>query len=121
MNAALGGVSAGGLGTPVSDVTQRGGGPNAFVASHPSGRAGGIALSKFSLHMLGPEHGGQLLSARSIRAVVGRTATPAAMSKRRNPRLRDFVGMNVRFRFSVIITGSGGVLALAEAGVSGKA
>ena len=49
MNAALGGVSAGGVGTPLFDVTQSGGGPSAFVASHPAGNAGGTTLSKFSL------------------------------------------------------------------------
>src|SRR5262249_54547934 len=32
-NRALGGVSAGGIGTPEFDVTQNGGGPCAFVAS----------------------------------------------------------------------------------------
>ena len=33
MNAAFGGVSAGGLGSPELDVTQSGGGPKAFVAN----------------------------------------------------------------------------------------
>ena len=37
MNAALGGESAGGIGTPELDVTQSGGGPCAFVATQ-SGR-----------------------------------------------------------------------------------
>ncbi len=75
MNAALGGVSAGGVGTPPFDVIQSGGGPSAFVASHPAGNAGGITLSKFSLHVRGKEHAGQV-SALSICAVAG----PAAMS-----------------------------------------
>src|SRR6478735_9969537 len=48
MNAALGGVSATGRGTPASDVTQRGGGPCAFVATQPEGNVGGITSSKFS-------------------------------------------------------------------------
>ena len=37
MNAALGGVSAGGIGSPELDVTQSGGGPKALVANQ-SGR-----------------------------------------------------------------------------------
>jgi hypothetical protein len=47
-NAALGGVSAGGIGTPEFDVTQSGGGPSAFVASQPGGNAGGTTPSKSS-------------------------------------------------------------------------
>ena len=46
MNAALGGVSAGGIGTPESEVTQSGGGPCAFVATQSGGSAGGVTLSK---------------------------------------------------------------------------
>jgi hypothetical protein len=49
MNAALGGVSAGGIGTPESEVTQNGGGPSAFVATQDGGSAGGVMLSKFSI------------------------------------------------------------------------
>jgi len=49
MKAALGSVSAGGIGTPESDVTQNGGGPCAFVAIQPNGNAGGVTPSKFSL------------------------------------------------------------------------
>ena len=48
MNAALGGVSAEGMGTPELDVTQSGGGPWAFVATQSGGNAGGVTLSKFS-------------------------------------------------------------------------
>ena len=48
MNAALGGVSAAGIGTPELEVTQSGGGPNAFVAIQSGGSAGGVRLSKFS-------------------------------------------------------------------------
>ena len=76
MNAALGGVSAGGMGRPLVDVTQSGGGPSAFVASHPGGNAGGTTLSKFSLHVRGKEHTGQV-SALSICAVAGSAATPS--------------------------------------------
>ena len=75
MNAAFGGVSAGGVGTPLFDVIQSGGGPSAFVASQSAGNAGGVTVSKFSLHVRGKEHLGQV-SALSICAV----AKPAAMS-----------------------------------------
>ena len=40
MNAALGGESAGGIGTPEFDVTQSGGGPCAFVATQSGGQCG---------------------------------------------------------------------------------
>jgi hypothetical protein len=59
MNTALGNVSAGGIGTPELDVTQTGGGPCAFVASQPGGNAGGVTLSKFSLHVTGNIQGGE--------------------------------------------------------------
>ena len=48
MKAALGGVSAGGFGSPELDVTQSGGGPNALVANQFAGNAGGATLSKNS-------------------------------------------------------------------------
>ena len=59
MDAALGDVSAGGIGTPESDVTHSGGGPWAFVASQSGGNAGGVTLSKFSLNPTGMEQGGE--------------------------------------------------------------
>jgi hypothetical protein len=59
MNAALGGVSAGGLGTPAFEVTQSGGGPSVFVASQSEGNAGGVTLSKFSLNTTGRRQGGE--------------------------------------------------------------
>src|SRR4029077_19450130 len=59
MNAALGSVSAGGIGTPEFDVTHIGGGPSAFGASQPGGNAGGVTLSKFSLNDTGSEQGGE--------------------------------------------------------------
>ena len=59
MNAALGNVSAGGVGTPEFDVIQKGDGPCAFVANQPGGNAGGVTLSKFSLHITGSEQGGE--------------------------------------------------------------
>jgi len=59
MNAALGGESAGGIGTPELDVTHIGGGPSAFVASQSVGNVGGITLSKFSLNPTGSQQGGE--------------------------------------------------------------
>jgi hypothetical protein len=53
MNAALGGVSAGGIGTPEFDVTQNGGDPCAFVAAQSGGNAGGVTPSKFWLNTIG--------------------------------------------------------------------
>jgi hypothetical protein len=49
MNAEFGGVSAGGIGTPEFEVPHNGGGPCAFVASHPGGNAGGVTPSKSSV------------------------------------------------------------------------
>jgi len=65
-NAALGSVSAGGVGTPLFDVTQSGGSPSAFVASHPTGNVGGVTLSKFSLNARGTEHLPGQVSAQSV-------------------------------------------------------
>jgi hypothetical protein len=48
MYAALGRVSAGGIGTPEFEVIHSGGGPCAFVAAQFGGSAGGVTLSKFS-------------------------------------------------------------------------
>ena len=59
MNAALGGVSAEGMGTPELDVTQSGGGPWAFVATQSGGNAGGVTLSKFSFTTTGRKQGGE--------------------------------------------------------------
>jgi len=101
MNAALGGVSAGGVGTPLFDVTQSGGGPSAFVASHPAGNAGGTTLSKFSLHVRGKEHAGQVL-ALSICPVVGATTAPTAMSRTKAMTFREGHVADLRFRCRVI-------------------
>ena len=79
MDAAFGGVSAGGMGMPLFDVIQSGGGPSAFVGSQSAGNAGGVTVSKFSLHVRGKEHAGQV-SGLSVCAVAGPAATPAAMS-----------------------------------------
>src|SRR4029077_1191661 len=57
MNTALGSVSAGGIGTPESDVTQNGGGPWAFVAIQSGGNPGGVTLSKCSLNSTGCQQG----------------------------------------------------------------
>src|SRR3954452_7092854 len=59
MNAAVGGVSAAGIGTPELDVTHSGGGPCAFVACQSGGNAGGVTVSKFSLYTTGRRQGGE--------------------------------------------------------------
>ena len=51
MKVAFGSVSAGGIGTPESEVTHSGGGPCAFVAIQSGGKAGGATPSKFSLNV----------------------------------------------------------------------
>jgi hypothetical protein len=69
MNAAFGGESTGGTGTPEFEVTQSGGGPCAFVATQPGGNAGGVTPSKFSFNSvpMTPPHGGGVgLAAASI-------------------------------------------------------
>src|SRR5439155_26927416 len=97
MNAALGGVSAGGVGTPLFDVTQSGGGPRAFVASHPAGNAGGTTFSKLSLHVRGKEHAVQVL-ALSICPVVWATTAPPAMSRTKAITLREGHVEDLRLR-----------------------
>lgn len=57
-NAALGSVSAGGLGSPEFDVTHSGGGPCTFVAIQPGGNVGGVTSSKFSPNSTGVKQGG---------------------------------------------------------------
>jgi len=101
MNAAFGGVSAGGVGSPLSEVTQTGGGPNAFVASHSGGNAGGVALSKFSAEVTRPEHGGHRSPLRICAAVVA-SATPAAISNSSKKKLRSRVGVSASFGFLTI-------------------
>jgi hypothetical protein len=59
MKAALGGVSADGMGTPEFDVPQSGGDPCAFIAIQPGGNAGGASPSKFSLSTNGIIQGGE--------------------------------------------------------------
>ena len=57
INAALGSVSAGRIGTPEADVTHNDGGPWAFVAIQSGGNPGGVTLSKCSLNSTGCEQG----------------------------------------------------------------
>ena len=89
MNAALGGVSEGGTGTPLFEVTHSGGGPSALVANQSVGNAGGVTPSKFSLNVTRPEHGGHGLPSEPC-ATVGATATPA-MSTAKQTRLLKVV------------------------------
>jgi hypothetical protein len=73
MNAALGGVSAGGIGTPEFEVTHNGGGPCAFIATQSGGNAGGVTPSKYSETTAGSQkaggHGGGL-GATAARASI---------------------------------------------------
>jgi hypothetical protein len=125
MKAALGAVSAGGIGTPESDVTHNGGGPWTFVAIQSGGSAGGVTLSKFSIivfrHQQG-KHGGGLgssaarLSTRSNRCsgeeanppsrwammreepITANVAIPAATKRSEQAILRKRVVVNICLR-----------------------
>jgi hypothetical protein len=59
--AALGGESAGGMGTPEFEVTQSGGGPCAFVAVQSAGNAGGVTASKFWPNVSRLQHSGHCI------------------------------------------------------------
>ena len=99
MNAAFGDVSAGGVGTPLLDVPQSGGGPSALIASQPWGNAGGVTLSKFSLRVSRRKHGPHL---PLLRARRGLTATVSAINKTNRRRLGDRVRVKVHFGLSTI-------------------
>src|SRR6476620_3569549 len=75
MNAAFGGVSATGVGTPEFDVTHSGDGPCAFVATQPAGSVGGVTLSKFSLKLGG--HGSGMGRRRRTVAIASPVPAPA--------------------------------------------
>jgi hypothetical protein len=98
MDAAFGSVSAGGLGTPSFDVTQRGGGPSRFVASQFAGNAGGVTPSKFSLTVirLWHPHG------PSLRASRGPSATPAVVSKKNKNNCHTPVTVTAAFIFAIM-------------------
>jgi hypothetical protein len=133
MNAALGGVSAGGFGIPLFDVTQSGGIPNALVANQSGGNAGGVTLSKFSSSTTGTRQGphegdgsgvapttperstpprafssGEAdpawLMARE-ELVDPNTAMPAAINKVKQSTFRNRANVNKRFRVSIIAAG----------------
>src|ERR1044071_6171196 len=80
INAALGCVSAGGIGTPESDVTHNGGGPWAFVAIQSGGNAGGVTLSKCSPNSTGWKQG-----KGEHEGFGGGVGTAVAMSTRPQP------------------------------------
>jgi len=102
MNAALGGVSAGGIGSPEFDVTQTGGGPNAFVASHGGGNAGGVTPSKFSVEVTRPAQGGHCPRRGRIPALVGAIAMPTATSNNNKTTFRSRIGVSARFKVLII-------------------
>jgi len=99
MNAAFGDVSAGGLGSPESDVTQTGGGPNAFVASQGNGNSGGITLSKFSVDVIRPAHGCGHRPGR-VPVTVGPIAM--AMSNNNKTAVRNRIGVSAGFKVLII-------------------
>ena len=83
MKVAFGSVSAGGIGTPESDVAQSGGGPCAFVASQSGGNAGGATASKFSLNVdrsQQPGHGSGVGVGPATANVSTSSPSPAAAS-----------------------------------------
>ena len=121
MNAAFGGVSAGGIGTPESDVTHNGGGPCAFIATQSGGKVGGVTPSKYSKTSAGWQkgggHGGGLraLTAKILfsparwpiatdELIAPNTASTAATKKSGQKISRNRAGVNMTFRF-VIQTG----------------
>ena len=84
---ALGGVSAGGVGTPELDVTQ-------VVLAQPGGSAGGITLSKFSARRVtgshadasSPDEPARLLAPKEASAVSAATAAETKKRKQRTYR-----------------------------------
>jgi hypothetical protein len=89
MNAAFGSVSAGGTGTPEFEVPDTGGGPCAFVASHPEGKAGGIWKSKFSCIVVRIQQGGHGGGGLDPAAAATTSTRPQAVSSREiNPSAR---------------------------------
>ena len=132
MNAALGGVSAGGFGNPLFDVTQSGGGPNELVANQSDGNAGGVTLSKFSSNTIGREHGphdgdgsgvapvsdisSRLEESSSLEAdptwvmareepICANAAMPAGMNTDAQSAFRNRFAPSVRIRVSIITAG----------------
>ena len=133
MNAALGGVSAGGFGIPLFDVTQNGGIPKALVANQSGGNAGGVTLSKFSSNTTGRRQGPHEGDGSGVAPTAAEISTPpqpfssgeadpawlmareepispnavmpAAINKVTQSTLRNRLTVNVRFRFSIIAGG----------------
>jgi len=95
-NAALGGVSAGGVGTPELDVTH-------VVLDQPVGSAGGVTPSKNSKRS---KMGSHCPSTRSFPSVASAATilgspTAAAATRNRQQISRSRVCMNVRFGFVI--------------------
>jgi hypothetical protein len=75
--AAFGGVSKGGVGMPELEVSHSGGGPSAFVAVQPAGRAGGVTPSKFSVNVVsGTAHDAVPASSTSVVVVDAEPVFP---------------------------------------------
>src|SRR6476646_4265721 len=95
--AALGSVSAGGVGTPELDVTH-------VVLDHPTGSAGGVTPSKNSKTRKTGSHCPSTRSFPSIASAATILARPTAAAATRNSQeiSRSRVCMNVRFGFVAI-------------------
>ena len=79
MYAALGGVSAGGIGTPEFEVTHGGGGPCAFVAAQSGGSAGGVTLSKFTVIPWRNQQRGHCIGAGAMAARISTRPHPETL------------------------------------------
>jgi hypothetical protein len=95
-NAELGGVSAGGAGTPELDVTH-------VVLDQPVGSVGGVTPSKNSVRNEKGLHGRSTQRFSPISAAAPILAGPSAEAEARNRQKRSLsrVSMNVRFVFVV--------------------
>ena len=132
ITAALGNVSAAGIGSPELDVTQSGGGPKAFVANQSKGNVGGTTSSKSSPRPTSweqrPGHGVGLGVAQAAglsnqpdalsspeadpsRAIACEetmspdTIMPAAINKVTQSTFRNRLSVNERFAVSILAAG----------------
>ena len=92
MKVAFGSVSAGGIGTPESEVTHSGGGPCAFVAIQSGGKAGGVTASKFSLNVNRSQHPGHGSGVGVGPATAGISTAALAWSSTEANRPRSIAG-----------------------------
>src|SRR6478672_13797213 len=93
-NAALGGVSAGGAGTPELDVTH-------VVLDHPEGSAGGVTLSKNSKRRKMGSHCPSTRSLPSIASAVTIVASPTAPAATKDSQKISPSRVRVNMRFGL--------------------